>query len=159
MFFLVLLLLTSFFLTIFSYIVFEYLFTPNREFSEVSEFVPRVEVRKEKLEQVAITVCEVLRDLRKRNGCYNGNPDDGWNWLGTPTISAGYYIYTGNFNSLALYPKINTFSCSQANKFGRFLFFRGLNPQHYQNTSYWIKVPQGTTDPCGVGDFVWNFYY
>lgn len=154
MFLLVFLLLSSFFSAIFSYVVYEYFFIPERGFSDKSEFVQRREVKKEKLEQVAVTVCEVLRDLRKRNNCYTGTPDDGWNWLGTPTVSGGYYIYSGNFNSLALEPKANTFSCSQADRYGRYLFFRGLNPQDYQGFSYWIKVPQGTTDPCGVGDFV-----
>jgi len=151
-FFFLFLLILSFTVGIQSSVLLSYFFIKTLEFDKGKSFLK--DNRKEKIEQTAVTVCEVLRDLRKKNNCYTGTPDDGWNWLGTPIVSGGYYIYSGDFNSLSLEPQANTFSCSQTDKFGRYLFFRGLNAQDYQGLSYWIKVPQKTTDPCGVGDFV-----
>ena len=110
--------------------------------------------KKEKLEQIAVTVCEVLRDLRKRNGCYRGTPDDGWSWLGSSTVEGEFVIYRGNFYSLSLEPRSSTFSCNESDRFGRYLFFRHLKLEDYSTAFFYIKVPISSTDPCGVGDFV-----
>ena len=109
----------------------------------------KLERAKENIEQAVVTTCETLKALRSVSGCYSGTVEELLGFL-RQGIN-----YSGSLQTLSLLPQSSTFSCSNANAYGRYLLFKALTSYEIQNFGYEIDTSVIGADPCGIADFVY----
>lgn len=111
---------------------------------------PEEERAKTNIEQAIVTICETLKALRNMNNCYTGDISELLGFLRQGSV------YSGDLQSLSLLPQSATFSCSNADAYGRYLLFRSLSSFEVQNFGYDINPSVVGSDPCGIADFVYR---
>lgn len=106
-----------------------------------------IQIEREKVEQSILTVCETLKAMRMLSGCWSGSFSEAMGFLRQGSV------YSGTLSVLETYPRATSFSCANADAYGRYLLFNALSSFSVQHFGYDVS-PVGM-DPCGVGDFVY----